>query len=113
MGLYARTSLHMYGHVSIAYVFSGLCLRLIQLGAIFDACMGIEKPDQKKKNAGDAFLLALFLGFFSFSCQGYTESQTQCPMSDTHGASNSRHLCSSFRSYNRVGVLAEKVSRIR
>ena len=54
----------MYGHVSIAYVFSGLCLRLIQLGAMFDACMGIEKPDQNKMLARDAFLLALYWDSF-------------------------------------------------
>ena len=49
----------MYGHVGVPYVLSGLCLRLIQMGAIFDACMGIEKPDQNKTLARDAFLLAL------------------------------------------------------
>ena len=49
----------MYGHVGAPYVFSGLCLRSIQLGAIFDACMAIEKPDQNETLARDAFLLAL------------------------------------------------------
>ena len=49
----------MYGHVGVPYVLSGLCLRLIQMGAIFDACMGIEKPDQNETLARDAFLLPL------------------------------------------------------
>ena len=49
----------MYGHVSISYVFSGLCLRLIQLGAIFDACMGIAKPDHNEQLARDASLLGI------------------------------------------------------
>ena len=49
----------MYGHVGVPCVLSGLCLRLIDMGAIFDACMGIEKPDQNKTLARDAFLLAL------------------------------------------------------
>jgi len=54
----------MYGHVGVPYVRSGLCLRLIQMGAIFDACMGIEKPDQNKMLARDAFLLALYWDYF-------------------------------------------------
>ena len=54
----------MYGHVGVPYVFSGLCLRLIQLGAMFDACMGIEQPDQNKMLARDAFLLALYWDSF-------------------------------------------------
>ena len=49
----------MYGHVGVPYVLSGLCLRLIQMGAIFDACMGKEKPDQNKTLARDALLLVL------------------------------------------------------
>ena len=74
---------------------------------------GNRKTRPKKIDRPGCLFASPLLGFFSFSCQGYTESQTQCPMSDTHCASNSRHLCSSFRSYNKVGVLAEKVSRIR
>ena len=48
----------MYGHVGVSYVFSGLCLRLIQLGAIFDAFMGIKKPDLNQTLARDAYGLA-------------------------------------------------------
>ena len=54
----------MYRHVGVLYVFSGLCLKLIQLGAIFDAYMRIEKPHQNKMLARDAFLLALYWDSF-------------------------------------------------
>ena len=49
----------MYGHVGVPYVLSGLCLKLIQMGAIFDACMGREKPDQNEQLARDASLLGI------------------------------------------------------
>ena len=51
------------------------------------------------------------LGLLTFSDKGYTESQTLCSVYDTHCASNPRHLCSSIKSSNRVGALAENMSR--
>ena len=75
--------------------------------------LGNRKTRPKRIARPGCLFASRLLAFFSFSCQGYTDNQTQCSVSDTHCAYNSRHLCSNIRSYNRVGVLVENVSRFR
>ena len=81
-------------------IFRGPCLKQIQLGPIFDACMGISKTRPKQTARLGCLWASPSLGYLSCSCKSWTEGQKLHSVSATHCPSYSLHSRSSFQSCN-------------